>query len=53
MKDKTGDNRQLQLGEGVGKFVRRRWQSLQNGSNDMVKRIVASYRRFAAGKYFY
>lgn len=35
----------------VGTSVRQGWQSLQNGSNDMVRRIVSSYQRFAKSKH--
>ncbi len=34
----------------VGASVRQGWQSLQNGSNDVIKRIVASYQQFAKNK---
>ena len=37
-------------GEKVGMSVRQGWQSLQDGSNDLVKRMVSSYRRFAKSK---
>jgi len=34
----------------VGTSVRQGWQSLQNGLNDMVNRIVSSFQRFAKNK---
>ena len=40
----------INRGAKIGASVRQGWQSFQNGSNEMVKRIAVSYQRFTKGK---
>jgi hypothetical protein len=50
MKDKPLGGVWVRWGTKVGTSVRQGWQSLQYGSNDVVKRIVGTYQRFAKSK---
>jgi hypothetical protein len=50
MKDKPVGRVWINRGAKIGTSVRQGWQSFQNGSNEFVKRVVASYQRFAKGK---
>jgi hypothetical protein len=50
MKDKPVGRVWIDWGARIGTSVRQGWQTFQNESNELVKRIVTSYQRFTKGK---
>ena len=50
MKEESVERGSVRWGEKIKTSVHQGWLLLQSGSNELVKRIVSSFQRFASGK---